>query len=120
MIVPLKMLTIAFFFHMWRRAVASEAIAAGAAPKADEKSAPLLKIKSVVFSLKHARKRTAIEIAGINFSMNPKNAGVFLLPKITKGRTLSAKISAPTQKVAITASRTVNFILILLILIFQA
>lgn len=67
--------------------------------------------RSTVLDLRQVTSRTAIEMSGINFSTNEKNAGGFLFEKIKKGSARSNSISAPIIIVAIMASIVVSFIL---------
>lgn len=109
-IVPPKILSIAFPFQMWRTDVRISETTAEITDGSSMKGAELLKIRSVVRSLKQIAKSTAIESAGINFSINKKNFGVFRFAKITNGRKRSANIIIPIARVAIKASVSVSFI----------
>ena len=109
-IVPPKILTMALFFHICKIAVKITAANAQSMEGSSESGAGLLNIMSVVLPLRQAMKSTAIERAGMNFSIKEKNAGVFLFAKMMKGSRRRVSISIPMARVAITASLSVNFI----------
>ena len=104
------MLIIALFFQRCKTTVTTEAKIADKIEKNSPEGVAVLKIKSVVHSLKQIKKRTAIETAGMNFSTKEKKAGVLCFAKIKKGRTLSKNIISPIARVAVNASSAVSFI----------
>lgn len=71
--------------------------------------------KSVVLDFMQTKKSTAMETSGINFSMNEKKAGGFLVEKIMNGNARRMSITPPIIKVAINASVAVSFIFVSLL-----
>ena len=108
------MLSIAFRFQRWSSTVTMAAPTAHNTDGSSESGCALKKSKSVVRSRNVAQKSTAIEIAGMNFSMKPKKAGTERFRKTMNGSKRSKSIMTPMQSVAMRDSIAVNFIFCLL------
>ncbi len=112
-IVPVKILSMEFFFHRCRRmhaVIAMNPAATESGEYAPAMSDDAKKILSVVFSRRHEMHRTAIAMAGMYLPANLKKTGGSFFIKSMKGRSLRRNMRIPVTAAARKASCNVSLI----------